>query len=598
MKRWLALALAAALLLALLAACGGGEDTENTGEEDQGESLSLTVCATPRQTTVDPAAAAQSGGETILYHLYENLLRWTDDGSGHAVLAPGAAESYTEEESVTGQVTYTFTLRAGAVWSDGEPVTAYDFLYAWQRLFTLEETPPLLAELSVVEGCAAALEAKDGSLLTGVSAPDKETLVITLTSHCAYFLDEFCAGALTMPVRRDVEEDYGAIWGQLPTAVVTNGPYRLKSLSESAITLQRSESYRESGGPDQLTFVWMEDAAEDYGKLAAGELQFLAGLPGDAVAQQAAEGTLRVEEVPSTYALLMNNRAEPFDNEFVRQAFAAVVDPQAVTEAVGLATLRAATGFVPWGVANRDDQWAVEEETAEDAAQADAPVLPEDLVEQENSGEAPEEETVWWDYRAVGDYGRVQEELSYDSRVNQGRALLSQAGYPNGRGFPAVEYVFVDTPVNTAVAIYLQDLWASALNVEVTLRGVSEEEMETLLLSGEVALGAFRFDAAYDDAMAFLRRWQSEFIASGENVIGFNDRAYDLLLSVVSASGNSAREACLHDAEELLLDGKGVVPLFYYGATSQLADGLTGVYRRCMGEFFFTGVTRTAEGQE
>ena len=587
MKRWLALFLSAVLLLSLLAACGEKGDTEQEGEEIQGDTLSLTVSVTPQQTSVDPAVASQSGGETILYHLYENLLRWTDDGSGHAVLSPGAAESYTEEESVTGQVTYTFTLRPDAVWSDGEPVTAYDFLYAWQRLFELEDTPEDVAMLYMVEGYYAAREAKDGSLLTGVSAPDKQTLVITLTSHCAYFLDEFCAGAMTMPVRRDVVENYGAIWGQLPTAVVTNGPYRLKSITGSAITLQRSESYRESGGPDQLTFVWPADEDEGYSRFTAGEIQFLSGLPESVIEEQAAAGTLQVEEVPSTYALLMSSLAAPFDNEFVRQAFAAVVDPQAVTEAAGLATLQAATGFVPWGIANRDDQWVAEEDT--ETVDSDPP-LPEELVENED-GAGEEEERTWWDYRAVGDYGLAEEELSYESRVNQGKALLSQAGYPDGRGFPVVEYVYVDTPVNTAVAIYLKELWASALNVEVTLKTVTEEEMRQQLLAGEVALGAFRFDAAYDDALAFLQRWQSNSITAGGNVVGFSDRAYDLLLSVVSASGNSAREACLHDAEQLLLDGKGVVPLFYYGTASQLAEGLTGVYRRSTGAYFFDAVT-------
>ena len=121
-------------------------------------------------------------------------MRWEDDGTGHAVLVPGAAESVATEESYDGSVTYTFTLRRDAKWSDGKALTAKHFLYTWRRLFELEDTPAVVSKLYMVEGYFDAKREKNGALLTGVSAPDQYTFVITLTGHYAYFLDEFCAG--------------------------------------------------------------------------------------------------------------------------------------------------------------------------------------------------------------------------------------------------------------------------------------------------------------------------------------------------------------------------------------------------------------------
>lgn len=580
MKKTLSLCLLAALLLPLLTACAR---TEEPPEEGDGQ-FTLRVCATAAQPSLDPLTASQAGGDTLIFHLYENLMRWQDDGTGHAVLAPGVAESYVTEEHYDGSVTYTFTLRRDAKWSDGKAVTSKHFLYAWRRLFEMEEPPSAVSKLYMVEGYFDAKREKKGELLTGVSAPDQHTLAITITGHYAYFLDEFCAGAMTMPVREDVVKKYGADWGRKAEAVVSNGPYQLKSMDSASVTVERSGHYGRAAadGPEEITFLWQGDSEAAYQQLTEGGLDFLAGLPQSEVEARSQEGTLAVEPVPSTYALLMNSAAAPFDNEFVRQAFALVVDPAAVTAAAADPTLHAATGFVPHGVTNRDDQWEVadKKDTEEPGV-----VLPEDLV---NGAGAEAEEEPYWDYRAVGDYGRLEEDRS--AGAAEARLLLSQGGYPNGQDFPEVEYLYVDTPQNAAVAAYLQQLWRTALNVEVTLRGVDEEAARGLLLSGEYAMAAFRFDPAFDDALAFLNRWQGKFGPKDGNLVSHADRAYDLLLSVVSASSDSAREACLHDAEELLLAARSVVPLYYYGTTSALREELTGVYRKAGGVYFFDGV--------
>lgn len=583
MKRWLSLSLIAALLLPLLTACKGPED--ETPEDD--DLFTLRVCAAAAQRSADPVEAVQTGGDTLLFHLYENLMRWEDDGAGHAVLVPGAAESVVTEESYDGSVTYTFTLRKDAKWSDGKSVTSKHFLYAWRRLFEMEETPAVVSKLYMVKGYFDAKREKKGALLTGVEAPDPYTFVITLTGHYAYFLDEFCAGGLTMPVREDMVKKYGSAWGRNEDAIITNGPYQLKSMEEGQVTVERNRNYHSprSDGPDEITFLPLESTGDAgaYSRLESGELDFLSGLPDSEITRRSEEGTLHVEPVPATCGLLMNSIAAPFDNEFVRQALAAVVDQKALTAALTDPTLSPATGFVPWGIANRDNEWSVASSTE---PEPDV-LLPEDLI---NGVQTEPEEPVFWDYRAVGDYGSVKDEEDYEARVAQAKILLSQGGYPNGQDFPEVEFLYVSSPQSEAAARYLQNVWKTTLNVEVKLRGLSEEAERELLLGGEYAMAIFRFDAAFDDALAFLNRWQGKFGPKDGNLVSFADRAYDLLLSVVSASSDSAREACLHDAEELLLSARSVVPLYYYGTTSALSGELTGVYRKAGGVYFFDGV--------
>ena len=570
MKQWISILLCGVLLAGILSACRQDGGT-------QGGNLTLTVSAMERQTTADPAGAA----ETLSLHLYENLMKWKDDGTGHAVLTWGMAKSYTVEEGSDGSVTYTFSLRGDTVWSDGEPVTADDFVYAWQRLFTLEDPPAALSRLSKVEGYAEAKEAKNGALLTGVTAQGDYTLIVRLTAPCTWFLDTVCAGAATMPVRRDLVED--GSWGTAPA--VTNGPYVLESLDSRGAVLTRNQRYYAASGPAEIDFVWSGEAEEDYEKLTEGELDFISQLPEEELAQRQESGELELEPVAAVTTLLLNTAQGVFSNTDVRQAFALAVDREAMLDAAGALTETAATGFVPSGISNRDESWTKGTEHEEDAV-----VKPEDLLKN------GQEDTVdFWDYRAVGDAMTQTEDQTQAEREAQARELLAQAGYPEGEGFPEIEYLYVDSGINAAAARYLTDQWQKVLGVTVTAKALSEEDLRTRLTAGDFTLASFRYAASYDDAGPFLSRWRSTTAPSGGNVISFADRAYDLLLDTAAVTNSgTARDAVLHEAEGLLLSSYGVVPLYYDGTASQLRQGLTGLVRTPMGAYLFGGVTETA----
>ena len=150
----LARLLAALLACLLLSACASQPDPQPdpAPNGEPAEPRALTVAITGVQDTLDPARVTAEGGESLLFHLFENLMRWTDGGDGWAVLSTGQAESYSVETDFAGNATYTFTLREDARWSDGRAVTASHFAAAWRRLADPAEDFPHRELLSVVSG--------------------------------------------------------------------------------------------------------------------------------------------------------------------------------------------------------------------------------------------------------------------------------------------------------------------------------------------------------------------------------------------------------------------------------------------------------------
>ncbi|MBP8761763.1 MAG: hypothetical protein KBH17_03830, partial [Oscillospiraceae bacterium] len=182
-KRITALALCALMLLGLLSGCG---------EKKQGDEkfvLNVSVCNVI--DSLDPAMNTDTDADSVFYALYENLMRESDDGSGEVTLTNGMAKEYTEETNYDGSVTYRFTLRSTARWSDGEKVTADDFVYAWQRLADPATDSPNHALMSVVAGYDDVCETGDKTKLQ-VSAKDETTFVVTLSAPCAYFIEGIC----------------------------------------------------------------------------------------------------------------------------------------------------------------------------------------------------------------------------------------------------------------------------------------------------------------------------------------------------------------------------------------------------------------------
>lgn len=552
-KRRLALLLAAALCVSALAGCARG-----------GDAMSLSVCVGGAPEELDPIYATEPADQTILVHLYENLMRKTAGASG-ATVTNGVAKSATSEENTDGTVTWTFQLRS-AEWSDGRGVLAGDFVYAWQRLADPANDSPFASLLSVVAGYDEVRETGDVSLLQ-VTAEDDSTLVVVLNGKYDWFLEEVCTAPATMPLRQDLltvesaaeetaedgaeaaEAAEAAPWWSDVAGLVTNGPYQVSGYEAGeSLTLETSGTYHSDvSGPGTLTFRFADTAEEGQALYDAGTVDFLGVLPEEQMASLVEAESRALTPELGTWAVVFNCAQDTLMDARVRRALSLVIDRTAAAEAAGV-TARAAEGLIPPGVPESDE--------------ADFRTSGGDLLDNDPNHRAD-----------------LQEEA---------RALLTEAGYVSVQDLGELEYLYVDVGNGAAVAQALVQAWQSALGLRVTARAVTEEELSAALEEGTFSLAGIEIRALGNDAECFLRQWSS---TGGENVSRYANSAYDTLLSVIAgAEDETARLGCLHDAEALLLEEGAVAPLYTTVTAWTLRDSLTGLVRDGRGWFSFAGV--------
>ena len=542
LKRPAALLLAALLLL--LTACA-----------KDGEGVALRVCTGGEPASLDPIYAEEAGDQTILAHLYENLMRLTVDSSGRTTVIGGMAKSVDQnEETQDGslRVTYTFRLRS-ARWSDGEPVTAHDFVYAWQRLADPATGSRYADLLSVVSGFREARAAGDMSLLQ-VTARNDSTLVVVLDGRHDWFLKEVCTSPAAMPLRQDVVQRLKTAsgrqswWKGDPTQLVTNGPYTVAASEAGSLQLEaNSHYYGTQPGPQSITFRFTSSAADAWALYQNREIEAVWPLPEERLAELAASPDWSALPELETYTLLFNNAGEPFADGLLREAMSLVIDRGALVEAVGTAA-QPAEGLVPPGV--------------------------------------PENEEA--DFRTAGGSLLDNDPETYASRCQTAKALLEEAGYGSGRDLGELEYLYLQNRANEAVAQALCRQWRDTLDVQVVPKGLTERELMAALRSGEYQLAARRITASANDAECFLMSWTA---GSTENLAKYENSAYDTLMKIIAgAADGTARMGCLHDAEALLLMDHALAPLYASGTAWELQESFTGAFRDHRGWFSFAGV--------
>lgn len=552
-KRMAAMGLCLALAAGTLAGCGGGS----------APGLALRLSMGQEAGSYDPIRAETAEAETVIVHLYENLLRKAPDTSGGTTLASGVAKKYDMEENYDGTVTYTFHLRQ-AKWSDGQTVTAGDFVYAWQRLADPVTNSPSASLLSAVAGYDEVRSSGDVSKLQ-VSAEGELTFVVTLLGKCDWFLEDVCTDPATMPLRQDnlqtlkeeaIQENLQAEergetgtrnWAFDPTRLVTNGPYTASRGEEGELILTRSETYVGGvSGPEELRFLFHDSPEAAWETYAAGEADFVSPLP-RAEIEAKAESDWAGAALSQTTVLLFNTQGEVFPDVQARKAFSLAIDRQALSDLTALVS-RPAEGLVPYGVPDENGE----------------------------------------DFRTQG--GDLVGESGTEEALAEANALLGESGY----GSSAVpRFVYEDTEENAALADALWKAWMKGLKVRLERVPLSADELREALSAGDydIALTDIRGNAL--DAESFLDLWRGD---SPENVAGYENGAYDTLLKVIrSASDEKARQGCLHDAEALLLDDCPVAPLLFTASAWEAREGLVGILRDGRGFFSFASAAEVSE---
>lgn len=550
LKRGLALLTASVLCLGMLTGCA-----EEAEEEQRGFPLTVSVGAAP--VSLDPIYAELPGDQTILAHLYENLMTvGTDSSTGETTVANGMAKSVDQEQQHDGSVVYTFKLR-GSEWSDGKPVTAGDFVYAWQRLANPASQSPYAALLSVVSGYQEARTSGDMSKLQ-VIAKNDNTLVVRLDGRYDWFLKEVCTSPATMPLRKDVigklkkqneAEKAGDSWWSDPAKLVTNGPLTVTDWEpEEQLTMETSTHYHGSKtGPSTLTFRFAETAEDGWELYRAGEVDAVWPLTEEQLEKLSKKEHWKAAPELGTATVLFNYQREELADPQVRQAMSMVIDQTKLAELAGV-TAEPAEGLVPPGVPESADG----------------------------------------DFRTVGGPLLEYDPDKYAEQCEQARELMEESGYGQGTSLGAMEYLYVDCDNQAAVAEALCGMWKDILGIQVTARGVTEHELWEALRSGSFQLAGVDLTYPGNDAECVLMQWTSD---SYDNLVHYENSAYDTLMAIIAtAESDMARMGCLHDAEKLLLSEHVVVPLYTKGTGWMMKKDFSGIIRDSRGWFSFTHV--------
>lgn len=575
-KRVRITALLLALVLALgLAACGREETVENSPVPTESPSPSpsptpLVIRPSQSKTTVsaayfsepqslDPALVDGPDSIMLCAHLYEGLMRWEDsgeevaDGQNAARLALGQAERYEKKVNEDGTATYTFTLREDARWSDGKAVTAEDFVTSWRRLANSGDSAAYTYLMSnVVNATEIGTGAQSYDTL-GVSAPDERTFVVELVADSAEFL-EYCAHPATAPLRMDVLEKYQSKeWSTDASEWVSNGPYVLSSWNKySTIRMTRNWFYSpHREGPDFLLWRYMADEATALSAFQAGTVDLSRRVPATGREELAKADVLRETDSAGVYYLTYQSKAAPFDDARVREAFTLALDRTALAALDPMAG-RPAGGLVPYGIYDA-------------------------------SGAAGE------DFRTQGKDFYSTDREDYEKNCQQARELLAQAGYPEGKDFPEVTYLYNAGDVHQKVAEAMKEMWETALGVKVTLKGERWDDYIEGAAEGEFSIAKASWIADQNAPQDFLYLCTS--ISAG---IWYENEDYDaLLMRAEEVGGQEERMRLYHQAEEMLVGRDwAVCPLYFYANRYLVAPNLKGVYLTPLGCYYFDTATR------
>ena len=560
-KKFLALALASVMAVSV-AACGSNSSTNDTSAADSSttteaadttvsaDGYNLAVCLASEPMTIDPALNSAVDGAIMTNHMFEGLVKWVDNGSGEAELAPGQAESWEKTVNDDGTVTYAIKMRDGIKWSDGKDVTAGDFEYSWKRLADPATAADYCYMIDMVQGYAEVADGSADKDTLGIKAVDDKNLEITLSYDCPYF-EEIMAFPATFPVRQDIVEG-NEEWTYSPETYIGNGAYKMVEWSHNAYILtEKSETYYdyEKLGPDTIKYTLLDDNNAMLAAFNSGELNFIMNFPTDEMANYLASGQITVAPYIGTYYVCFNTEDEVFSNPLVRQAFSLVIDRNYIVENVSQSGEVPATGYVPSGVYDAE------------GANGD-------------------------DFRTVGgEYYSVSAD-DYQANCDKARELLAEAGYPNGEGFPAVEYMYNTDDRHKAIAEALQNMWQTELGVTVNL---SNQDWNVFLKSrkdGDFQIARNGWIADYNDPCSFLDMW---YTGGGNNDAQYSNPEYDALIDAAKAtSDQTERMAAFHKAEDLLIGQDSVLaPIYFYTTPYMLSDNISGMYYTPLGYFFF-----------
>lgn len=611
MKKIIALLLVVAMMLCLVACNGKDNDKGTPGSDGEpvAASNTLSVCLASEPDTIDPALNSAVDGGTLCTHLFAGISKWAQDAEGKLVIAPDVAEELPEGvDNEDGTVTYTYTLREGLKWSDGEPLTAGDFVFAWNRAASAALGADYGYMMEVIDGYAEVSATNDDGTPVNpdaklnVEAPDDRTLVVTLTNYVPYW-NELLAFPVYFPVREDVVADEA--WATDPSTYVSNGAYTLTGWEHnSVITMTKNENYYDADNVtmDTLNFYLSDDSNNMLANFKSGEWQLIDDVPTNEISTLKTEypdefvvagqiGTYYAcwninEQILPADSTLTGDEAEKAKDE-IRNAIALLFDRNYIVEEVAQGGQLPASSFVAMGLTNPDGSQFYETAGHDDS------------------------------YPGYYDVAEDSFEANFSSAVETLKKYYKfDEASQKFTNFPSLTYLYNTNDTHKAIAEYLQGALAQ-VGIDMKLENQEWNTFLNTRKAGDYSMARNGWLADYNDPISFLDMWVSTSgnndvqFGKGENAnatiynldltpYGYDTKVengtwaetYDVLISTIkSCTDTDNRYAMMHMAEDMLMETGCIVPLYFYTDLYMLDDSVHGFYSNPLGFKYFMHCT-------
>ena len=541
-----------------LAACGGSKSgstatSGSTAGSTAGgtNTAGFTVQYGSNPETLDPALNSAVDGANTIITVFEPLLLINENNE----VVGGQAESWEVSED---GLTWTFTMRDGLKWSDGSELNAKDFEYSFKRMADPNTAAPYAETcLGMIDGFeeAAGFPDKDGNptvepnldALNVKASDDGKTLTIVLSYPCSYF-DKMAAFATMSPVQKATVEANGDSWCTSPDTYVCNGPYMITEWTPSErIVLTKNPNY--VGGwdsskivSDSITLLLLEDSSASFAAYNSGEAVLIKDVPTDEIPSLTkAEdgGDFYVDTTLGTYYVSLNLQRDAFKDAKVRKALSLAIDRDYVANTIMQGTYSTADSIVGPGIVDENGYF-------------------------HDNGNAP--------YISA----------DYEANMAEAKKLLEEAGYPNGEGYPTIEYSTNDSGYHVPLAEYLQQTWGD-LGITLTINKMEWSAFTAARRAGEYDVARNGWLMDYNDPSNMLDLFCS---GNGNNDGKYSNPEFDAAIDASRVADSAEHFAQLHKAEDILMEDMGCLPIAYYNDYWLQSSSLKGTWHSPYGYWY------------
>ena len=541
-----------------LAACGGSKSGSTATSGSAAGSTAggvntagFTVQYGSNPETLDPALNSAIDGANTIITIFEPLLLINENNE----VVGGQAESWETSED---GLTWTFTMRDGLKWSDGTDLNAKDFEYSFKRMVDPNTAAPYAETcLGMIDGFeeAAGFPDADGNptaepnpdALNVKASDDGKTLTIVLSYPCSYF-DKMAAFATMSPVQQATVEANGDAWCTSPDTFVSNGPYMITDWTPSErIVLTKNPNY--VGGwdsskivSDTITLLLLEDSSASYAAYNSGEAVLVKDVPTDEIPSLTkAEdgGDFYVDTILGTYYVSLNLQRDAFQDAKVRKALSLAIDRDYVANTIMQGTYSAADSIVGPGIVDESGYF-------------------------HDNGNAP--------YISA----------DYEANLAEAKKLLEEAGYPNGEGYPTIEYSTNDAGYHVPLAEYLQQAWGD-LGITLTINKMEWSSFTPARRAGEYDVARNGWVMDYNDPSNMLDLFCS---GNGNNDGKYANPDFDAAIDASRVADSAEHFAQLHKAEDILMEDMGCLPIAYYNDYWLQSPTLKGTWHSPYGYWY------------